>query len=317
MLSNEDYTIEKDPVRVPAEDYDLLRSSGLDHIEKLSGQVWTDYNIHDPGVTILELLCYALTDLGYRTSFDIQDILTPAGGKGPEMENAFYSANTILTSHPVTVNDYRKLIIEKVPGVRNIWFEIKDNDIYIPAIGFDNRNKTNIFVAPDSPGALQLKGLYKVKVELEDFEIISEVHNDIFKILINYQTDKTKPIVANNYKECYINYIESILMSYRNICEDFDKVTIMNEVPVGICADIELKPVANDENVLVEIYRRIYEYVNPSIKLYTFRQLLDKGKSIEQIFQGSAVNRGFIDYDELNAFDRKKFFTLPISLILL
>ena len=306
MLADEDYTIEKNPVRIPAEDYDLLRSTGLDHIQSLSSNVWTDYNIHDPGVTILELLCYALTDLGYRTSFDIQDILTPAGRKGPEMDNAFYSANTILTSHPITINDYRKLIIEKVPGVRNAWFEIEDNEVYIPAIGFDEKNNTNIFVDPASPGALQLKGLYKVKIELEDFEIIKEVHKDIFEILIYYQKDKSRPVTAGNYKECYTNYIKSILMSHRNICEDFNEVTILKKIPVGICADIELKPEANDESVLLEIYKKLYEYVNPSIKLYTFQQLLDKGRTIEQIFQGSAVNRGFIDYDELNAFDRKK-----------
>jgi len=306
MLASEDYTIEKNPARVAAEDYDLLRSSGLDHIEKLSGKVWTDYNIHDPGVTILELLCYALTDLGYRTSFDINDILTPAGKKGPEMENAFYSANTILTSHPITVNDYRKLIIEKVPGVRNIWFETEDNEIYIPAIGYDNKNKTNIFVDPNTSEALELKGLYKVKIELEDFDIIKEAHKDIFKILINYQADKTKPINIKNYQECYKNYVESILMSHRNLCEDFDEVIILNEVPVGICADIELKPETKEEKVLLEIYKKIYEYVNPSIKLYTFQQLLDKGRSIEQIYQGSTVNRGFIDYEELKAFDRKK-----------
>jgi hypothetical protein len=28
---------------------------------------WTDANVHDPGVTVLEVLCYALTDLKYRS----------------------------------------------------------------------------------------------------------------------------------------------------------------------------------------------------------------------------------------------------------
>ena len=27
---------------------------------------WTDVNVHDPGVTVLEVLCYAITDLQYR-----------------------------------------------------------------------------------------------------------------------------------------------------------------------------------------------------------------------------------------------------------
>ena len=27
---------------------------------------WTDTNAHDPGVTVLEVICYAITDLQYR-----------------------------------------------------------------------------------------------------------------------------------------------------------------------------------------------------------------------------------------------------------
>jgi len=56
-------------------DYDALRALGISYIEKYSGNQWTDYNYHDPGVTILEQLCYALTDLGYRTDFSVTDVL--------------------------------------------------------------------------------------------------------------------------------------------------------------------------------------------------------------------------------------------------
>ncbi len=42
----------------PGENYDLLRREGIKHIEKLSGNIWTDYNTHDPGITLLEALCY-------------------------------------------------------------------------------------------------------------------------------------------------------------------------------------------------------------------------------------------------------------------
>lgn len=35
-------------------------------IESMNSDQWTDYNVHDPGVTVMEMLCYALTDLGER-----------------------------------------------------------------------------------------------------------------------------------------------------------------------------------------------------------------------------------------------------------
>ena len=56
-------------------DYDLLLQQGIDLIQQFSGNQWTDFNYHDPGITFLEQICYALTDLGYKSNFPIEDIL--------------------------------------------------------------------------------------------------------------------------------------------------------------------------------------------------------------------------------------------------
>lgn len=50
-------------------DFARLRSSAIAYLGKLSGNIWTDHNVHDPGITMLEALIYALLDLGYRTIF--------------------------------------------------------------------------------------------------------------------------------------------------------------------------------------------------------------------------------------------------------
>ena len=52
-----------------------LRNAGLAHIAAFSGKLWTDHNLHDPGITILEALCYVLTDLDYRTKLDFKDLI--------------------------------------------------------------------------------------------------------------------------------------------------------------------------------------------------------------------------------------------------
>ena len=49
--------------------FQVLRDIGIKRLQALSSDLWTDYNLHDPGVTILEVLCYAITDLGYRNNF--------------------------------------------------------------------------------------------------------------------------------------------------------------------------------------------------------------------------------------------------------
>src|SRR5690242_20401895 len=98
-------TIEKKPSLPESSDYELLRQKGLEYIQQLGSKLWTDYNIHDPGITLLEVLCYALTDLGYRTSLDVKDLLAlsspeaaDADGQFPtDVRQGFFTARNILT----------------------------------------------------------------------------------------------------------------------------------------------------------------------------------------------------------------------------
>ena len=116
---------------LPAEDYAALRKQGFKSIEKLGSAIWTDYNNSDPGITILEALCYAITDLAYRTGFEIKDILAPEELTEDTWKQIFYTARQILHSSPLTITDYRKLIID-VKGVRNAWIEpSKDYEVPI------------------------------------------------------------------------------------------------------------------------------------------------------------------------------------------
>jgi hypothetical protein len=91
---------------------------GLKHCQQLGGDLWTDFNEHDPGVTILEQLCFALTDLAYRTSFDIKDILASVPGAGTP-EHCLYTGDVALTSDPVTATDYKKLLYDRIEGLKN------------------------------------------------------------------------------------------------------------------------------------------------------------------------------------------------------
>ena len=103
-------------------DYDFLREVGLKHIQDLSGQLWTDHNTHDPGITILEVLCYALTDLAYRTQLPDADLFAPDPKKRTAAgDDNFPTAYTMLSCNPLTELDWRKLLID-IKGVRNAWF---------------------------------------------------------------------------------------------------------------------------------------------------------------------------------------------------
>jgi hypothetical protein len=101
-------------------DFDFLKENGIEFIQSLSGNIWTDYNIHDPGITILEYLCFALTELGYRSRYSVKDILSTILKKD-DVENLLLTPSEILSCKPVTISDFRKLILD-IDGVKNVYF---------------------------------------------------------------------------------------------------------------------------------------------------------------------------------------------------
>ncbi len=107
---------------LPAEDYTAMRKQGFKDIEKLGHAIWTDYNNSDPGITILEAVTYAITDLAYRTGFEVKDLLTPEHLTDDTWKQIFYTARQIFHNSALTITDYRKMIVD-ISGVRNAWIE--------------------------------------------------------------------------------------------------------------------------------------------------------------------------------------------------
>jgi hypothetical protein len=112
-------------------DYQFLFEKGLEYIQQLSGENWTDYNYHDPGITILEQLCYAITDLSYRANFSIQDLLSSQTDlKGLKESNFLFGPHEVFPSSPLTLNDYSYLLIEQIEEVKYAWVKSVNDSQY-------------------------------------------------------------------------------------------------------------------------------------------------------------------------------------------
>lgn len=229
--------------------FEFLRSKGIDSLQLLSGNNWTDYNLHDPGVTILEQLCFALTDLSYRTSFDIKDILADKKGHINQKENSFINAREVLCTNPVTINDIRKHLIDTMPGIFNAWVE--------PIIS-QNTNH-------------HLKGLYRVIIQAED--------------------EETNPVSALAVQQC--------LGKIRNICFDFEEFTFLRKKEVTFSANIEITEPWRADEIMADICYEIESFLNYNINYHTEKQLLSKGQTIEQIYDGPMLQNGIIPDTEM------------------
>ena len=183
----QEYYIEKDRTLLPSQDFQFLLREGLKYIEQLGPKFWTDYNPHDPGVTILDVLCYAITELGYRADFDIKDVLTNRDGL--IQNNTFFSAASIFTNAPLTETDYRKLLID-IEGVSNAWLLATKKELDLSGYRVPNDNEASLYINKiedklslkntDKNGTslpkLVLRGLNKVKIELEEDPVLGDLN---------------------------------------------------------------------------------------------------------------------------------------------
>ena len=181
-------TIAKERLLPASQNYALLRDHGQRALETLSSDLWTDFNLHDPGVTILEVVCFALTELGFRTGLPIEDLLArPSDHPGKD----FFTAAEILTCNPVTVLDLRKLIIDH-EGVRNGWLVELANppapasprpvfSTICSASGPAYSIRLDTETAGEGAQPKILNGLYDVALQLDDDDEFGDLNSNVLE----------------------------------------------------------------------------------------------------------------------------------------
>ncbi|MGL5889249.1 MAG: hypothetical protein ACRC3B_05155, partial [Bacteroidia bacterium] len=184
--------IRRNTVSFPGMDFFSLRNEAIAYIQQLAGDEWTDYNEHDPGVTILDQLCYAITDLSYRSGFDVADILAGDEQFTGKEKDTFFAPEHVLHCHALCQNDWRKIIIDKVNHVRNAWVE----------------------VAERAPGVLP--GLYTITVEVtEDVKTEDErkaIEQKVKAVFYNHRnlSEDINSVVVLKHRSIKINAVIDI-----------------------------------------------------------------------------------------------------------
>jgi len=262
-----------------SQDFARLRARGLRYVERLGHRQWTDYNVHDPGITILELFCYGITDLGLRAAYPMRDLLAvPSPGGATMPEGDFHLAHEILVTRPVSFADLRRLLID-LPGVRNAWVERHRNVRY----GLDVPHET-LTADPAAAETIELSGLFDVYLEYDDLVLAPSAR-------------LTKADVrAAALGRLHVN---------RSLCQDLVDVHDLVGEDVAVCADIELRPDADTEAVHAEILYQLHHHVSPSVPFHSLEEMFARGKTVDEIYDGPLLDHGFIDEDELAALRRK------------
>ncbi|CAM4280134.1 hypothetical protein [Pseudoalteromonas ostreae] len=107
-----------------------LRQQGMARMQQFAPKTWTDHNRFDPGVTVLEVLVYVLSDLSYKLDYSVPELLAQPHSGGSVK---FYEPDQVLFSHCVTEDDYRRLILDLL-DVKNVHVtlrKVEDSNVTI------------------------------------------------------------------------------------------------------------------------------------------------------------------------------------------
>ena len=249
-------------------DFHFLREKATEFSQQISGEKWTDYNLHDPGVTILEQFAYALTDIAFRTNLPIEDLLFSADdNEHVSNDNALYSAPEVFMPGPITEKDYRILILNRfIRQISNCWVEKIEDHLE------------------------GMNGLYQVKIKLRDF------------------SDKRT-------EEKVLSEVHSFLMAHRNLCEDFEAITILEPKHLSLDLELEILQEALADEVMLEVLSNVESYLNPKVRFYSPDELEENGQSLDEIFDVPSYRHGVILKSELKP-KQERFYSSSIENII-
>lgn len=244
----------------PAMDYARLRREGIRYVQQLCGRIWTDYNDHDPGVTILEQVCYALTAVGYKTNLDIRTLMF---GNDPDPQEVrvtgIYEPHEVLLSSVVTVSDFRILLLDLLDAtkVRNVWLRPVQGvaglfDIYVRTLAPD----------PDEP--------------------------------LDKAEKKKKDDAAEQERQALVDAIRRLYIQHRSLGEDVRRVVLLKPQYIELCGDVEISDEASPEKLLAELYYEVSRYFNPPVIFSSWDSVSQEGLGYEDIFNVPSCERGFI-----------------------
>lgn len=237
-------------------DFDALRSAGVEMLQALSGQIWTDYNLHDPGVTIFEQLCYGLTDLAYRSEFPPEDYLAGPYGKIDAKRHGLMPADDILPSQVLTADDYRKLFYDRIPEIEDVRVE-RDT-------GNDSSNG-------------QVSGVLRLSLKLRD------------SIQDEFDPSQQEGLVQHVRRQ-----VADVYHAHRNLGEDLAGIDIIASQPVYLRGDIQIHSQRDPAAIFAEIFFRCAHRMASSLQVQRYEQALLDGLSLGEVFEGPLTAHGRI-----------------------
>ena len=204
--------------------FDSLQKNALETIRELSGQLWTDHAPHDPGITTLDILNYALSELDYQMSFPLEQYLTGPDNRFNPEDYGLFSPERVSGTAPVTPKDYRDHFLDQL-----------DNTDYL-------MNLSDLQIHPYRSNDQICHGWFDIFIELSSF--ISE----------DQHKQEEKKIKEK---------IEELYHANRNLGEHLHAIHFVRRKPLLLIGNIDIDGSISPEKTLIAIYTEAIQLFAP------------------------------------------------------
>uniref|UniRef100_UPI0036D9F942 hypothetical protein n=1 Tax=Photorhabdus sp. RM322S TaxID=3342825 RepID=UPI0036D9F942 len=279
-MNNQDalFPIVKDDIT-----FDALLTQAKTVIEQQSGQHWSNTSENDPGITLLEAYCYGASDLAYRHSLPLKDLLTPKKEEQTPGDGIFpkeFGPQQILTCGPITAADYRRALLDlhssdTVSETSEDYFFFNDvqlvrepdNQRY--KYWYNKKKREYTFNDLGSDGELTLRGNYWLY------------------LLPSRETQANNKLAQEK--------LEAFLKDNRNLGESISHIIWLQPTDLSLQIDIELNDDVKDiADIFAKVYMTAEQMVLARPVRYTTQVMKDQGYSNEEIFSGPYLHHGWI-----------------------
>lgn len=204
--------------------FDSLQKNALETIRELSGQLWTDHAPHDPGITTLDILNYALSELDYQMSFPLEQYLTGPDNRFNPEDYGLFSPERVSGTAPVTPKDYRDHFLDQL-----------DNTDYL-------MNLSDLQIHPYRSNDQICHGWFDIFIELSSF-ISEDQHKQEEKKI----KEKIKKLYHAN----------------RNLGEHLHAIHFVRRKPLLLIGNIDIDGSISPEKTLIAIYTEAIQLFAP------------------------------------------------------
>ncbi len=267
--------------------FDALWQQAHEKATALSGEIWTDTGDHDPGVTLLQSAAWNCSDLSYRTSLPLNDLLTHKDQNTLFPEE--FGPEQVLTCTTVTAEDYRRALLDL--HSRDIkTLDTDEQDFLFSDVSLIKEPEESRFHWWYNAEKREYSFKEPAVTDPKDKSTLSLRGNLWLSVV---PTRYTQSLSSDN-RAAVEQHLDAFLAAHRNLGEAVSCITWLQPAIFSPRMTIELADNISDINqVAAHIYQVTDAFLRPPVVRYTTEQRRALGDADDDIFEGPRLQYGW------------------------